>query len=172
MKQAPRRDVVIIVLVGLLAVAVILAVSLWSRRGPAGLTYQQCHDRMLELYQRTQALEKSATPKSQRAVDAVRVQLGFLMNYLLKRGEDHFDGQDRVWKRLDRIAADADAIEAGENPFRDRRASLIRGYRSAIDGRPQPYILAVPPSYDRSKPIPLIVSLQEISLADLLIGII
>ena len=33
MKQAPRRDVVIIVLVGMLAVAVILAVSLWSRRG-------------------------------------------------------------------------------------------------------------------------------------------
>jgi len=41
MKQAPRRDMVIIVLVGLLAVTVILTVSLWSRSGSGRLTYHQ-----------------------------------------------------------------------------------------------------------------------------------
>ncbi len=169
MKQAPRRDMVIIVLVGLLAVTVILTVSLWSRSGSGRLTYHQCHNRMVELDQRAKAMEKSATPESKRAIDTVRVQLGYLMDYLLKRGEAHFHGKDRVWKRLDRIAVDVDAIEAGKNPFRDRKTSLVRCYRSAIDGKPQPYILAVPPGYDRSKPIPLIVSLHQLSISDLLI---
>jgi len=169
MKQAPRRDMVIIVLVGLLAVTVILTVSLWSRSGSGRLTYHQCHNRMLELDQKAKAVERSAKPESKRAIDTVRVQLGYLMKYLQKRGEAHFDGKNRVWKRLDRIAVDIDAIEAGKNPFRDRKASLVRCYRSAIDGGPQPYILAVPPGYDRSKPMPLIVSLHEFSISDLLI---
>jgi hypothetical protein len=44
--------------------------------------------------------------------------------------------------------------------FRDRKGSHVRAYWSALDDTPQYYALYAPATYDRGRPIPLVVSLH------------
>jgi predicted esterase len=63
---------------------------------------------------------------------------------------------------LERQTADAesiaDGLAAGSDPYRDKTGIVVRAYRSRLDGKVQPYVLFVPPSYKPDgKPLPLIV---------------
>jgi acetyl esterase/lipase len=63
----------------------------------------------------------------------------------------------RALRQLDR---DRLALEAGKDPFPDRRGNFLRSYRSELDGSLQSYSLAVPRDYDGTKPFPMIVTLH------------
>ena len=53
-----------------------------------------------------------------------------------------------------------DALEAGRDPFADKRGDLRKAYRSAVDNTLQPYRLFIPEQYDGTKPSPLVVALH------------
>jgi predicted esterase len=52
----------------------------------------------------------------------------------------------------------ASALAEGGDPYRAKKGVVYRGYRSPLDGRIQPYVAFVPPSYQPDgKPLPLVV---------------
>ena len=53
-----------------------------------------------------------------------------------------------------------DAVEAGHDPFANRRGDMRKAYRSEVDNTLQPYRLFVPQSYDGAKAAPLLVALH------------
>jgi predicted esterase len=53
-----------------------------------------------------------------------------------------------------------DALEAGKDPFADKRGDLRKAYRSAVDNTLQPYRLFIPDSYTAAKAWPLVVALH------------
>jgi len=53
-----------------------------------------------------------------------------------------------------------DAIDAGRDPFQNKRGDFRKAYRSAVDQTLQPYRLLIPEAYNASKPNPLVVALH------------
>ena len=53
-----------------------------------------------------------------------------------------------------------DAVEAGKDPFADKRGDLHKAYHSAVDNTVQPYRLFIPDSYTAAKSWPLVVALH------------
>jgi len=53
-----------------------------------------------------------------------------------------------------------DQLEAGHDPFADKRGDMRKAYRSAVDGTLQPYRILIPESYKAAKPAPLVVALH------------
>ncbi len=60
-------------------------------------------------------------------------------------------------------------LAAGQSPWATQSGTIVRGYRSKVDGSPQPYGLVIPADLDLSKPVPLYVWLhgRNDKLADL-----
>ncbi len=63
-------------------------------------------------------------------------------------------------RALTGLTNDFRALTAGTDPFRDRRGTILRSYRSEVDGSLQSYSLGVPGDYKADKPFPLLVSLH------------
>ncbi len=53
-----------------------------------------------------------------------------------------------------------DALDAGQDPFLDKRGDMRKAYRSGVDQSLQPYRLFVPDAYDGTKPTPLLIALH------------
>lgn len=53
-----------------------------------------------------------------------------------------------------------DALTKGKKPWTKQRGLVVRGYRSSIDGSPQPYGLEIPDDVNFDKPVPLYVWLH------------
>lgn len=60
--------------------------------------------------------------------------------------------RELVQKGLLRARNRVEALEAGRQPWADKRGTSVRGFISAVDGSVQPYGLVVPASYDPAKP--------------------
>jgi hypothetical protein len=54
----------------------------------------------------------------------------------------------------------AAALEAGKQPWREKKGKVVRAFRSALDDAVQPYGIIVPAKYDPAKPIRLDVVLH------------
>lgn len=68
---------------------------------------------------------------------------------------------DGAFSLLDAADARIDALEQNKTPWADEHGTLVRGYRSSIDGSVQPYGLVIPEKLDwKSKPVPLYVWLH------------
>jgi dienelactone hydrolase len=65
-----------------------------------------------------------------------------------------------AYKQLDSANARLDELEKDAAPWTKARGLIVRGYRSSIDGSPQPYGLVVPEQLDLSQPVPLYVWLH------------
>ncbi len=67
--------------------------------------------------------------------------------------------KDTAWleEHTARAEAIASAMAQGQHPYTDARGVIFRAYRSTLDGRLQPYVVAVPPSADRGEPLPVVV---------------
>lgn len=53
-----------------------------------------------------------------------------------------------------------DDVQAGRDPYLNRRGAMRRAYRSAVDGSLQPYSIYVPQSFRRGNGFPLVVALH------------
>ena len=162
MKPLPR-DVTLILLVGLLAAVLIVALLLRARGPASALSFEQCDALVAQLHRRVKQIEEPSDADLARALDVLRMQVAYLGLRLHQFGERAYFPEDPAWRRIEQVQRDVEAVQEGVYPFKHRRGPLIRGYRSSLDGSLQPYALAVPPGYDRSAPMPLIVSLHGFS---------
>jgi len=71
-----------------------------------------------------------------------------------------FGAATRATRALRRLNNDLRALAAGNDPFRGRRGTILRAYRSEVDGSLQSYSLGVPGDYRADKPFPLLVTLH------------
>ena len=72
-------------------------------------------------------------------------------------GDADLEAQLDDARELDAVAA---LVEEGKDPWVGRTGPMRRAYRSPADGKLSEFALYVPPSYDPSKPLPLIVALH------------
>ena len=98
--------------------------------------------------------------KTEINITAVLERLKVLYEY----GRDGF--RPRLNYRLVELISEMDAIlgflEAGEEPFKHRTGTHIRGYYSAIDDTAQYYQVYVPDNYDKNRPMPVVIHLHGI----------
>lgn len=59
---------------------------------------------------------------------------------------------DLLRKGLRRARERVEALEAGRQPWVDKRGRVVRGFISAVDGSTQPYGVILPAGYDPAKP--------------------
>ncbi|MFO0611209.1 MAG: alpha/beta hydrolase-fold protein [Polyangiaceae bacterium] len=79
------------------------------------------------------------------------------VRYLVKlvtTGDDDTSFIERHVQRAEEILA---AARRGEDPYAERTGVIYRAYRSKVDGRLQPYMLFVPPSYTKGTPLPVVI---------------
>src|SRR5262249_13437588 len=88
-------------------------------------------------------------------VSTPEFQLSRLVSLTASRVEYDLD----PLKELDRIEATVSSLSKGKNPFAAERGELERAYLSS-DGKPVPYRVYVPKSYNGSAACPLVVMLH------------
>jgi len=71
-----------------------------------------------------------------------------------------FGAATQATRAFQGLSNDFRALVAGNDPFRDRRGTILRSYRSEVDGSLQSYSLGVPGDYKADKPFPLLVTLH------------
>ena len=57
---------------------------------------------------------------------------------------------DLIKKALQRGKQRADALAAGKQPWADKRGTVVRAYRSSLDGSVQPYAVTFPAEYGKA----------------------
>ena len=67
---------------------------------------------------------------------------------------------DAALQLLDAASDRLQQLAAGKSPWRRRRGLVVRGFRSEIDGSPQPYGLDIPAELDLQRPVPVVVWLH------------
>lgn len=112
------------------------------------------------LTRRAAAIKRSSDPKVKAVaalVSTPEFQLQRLATLNQKMGEYDID----AIRELERIDAALSALEKGENPFAGERGEIERAY-TASDGKPVPYRVYVPRSYDGKSARPLVVMLHGV----------
>lgn len=71
-----------------------------------------------------------------------------------------FGAATQATRALQSLSNDFRALSAGNDVFAGRRGTILRSYRSAVDGSLQSYSLGVPGDYKADKPFPLLVTLH------------
>jgi len=71
-----------------------------------------------------------------------------------------FSAAPQATRALQGLTNDLRSLAAGNDPFPLRRGTILRSYRSEVDGSLQPYSLAVPAGYKADRPFPLLVTLH------------
>ena len=81
---------------------------------------------------------------------------------LLPRGKREPQPRDvrTIQRTHERARRDLGSVAKGQDPFANRRGVTLKAYVSGIDGQPQPYSVSVPPGYDGTKPMPLVLHLH------------
>jgi poly(3-hydroxybutyrate) depolymerase len=144
-----------------LVLALLLPGSLAAAEPPAGLTpadAEQIDRDLRKLADRIRDLRKGAKA-SDLVADAEVFHKGAAWAL---RYEPKLEPADvaLIKKALVRGLERADAIAVGNAPWASRKAKLVRGYVSAVDGSVQPLGLVIPAGYDRKKPTRLDVVLH------------
>jgi enterochelin esterase-like enzyme len=67
---------------------------------------------------------------------------------------------DNAQRYLDTAASELEALRAGRDPFATARGFVVRGFPSELSETRQGYSVYVPPTYDPSRPTPLLVVLH------------
>lgn len=73
---------------------------------------------------------------------------------LLTSGDDDTSFLEKHTQRAEEILA---AARAGTDPYAERTGVVYRAYRSKVDGRLQPYVMYVPPSYLKQEKLPVVI---------------
>lgn len=73
---------------------------------------------------------------------------------LVASGDDDAKFLDKHIARAEEILA---AAKSGVDPYKDRTGVVYRAYRSKVDGRLQPYVMYVPPSYLKNDALPVVI---------------
>lgn len=112
------------------------------------------HDRIVDLHVRAPDLAKSAPRKA--TGDSFVYHVGALIRALADNHPDKSYLAART-KDAEKIAK---SLAAGEDPYSTKTGIVHRAYTSELDGRLQPYVAFIPPSYKRdvSKSMPLVIT--------------
>ncbi|MFM7845634.1 MAG: prolyl oligopeptidase family serine peptidase [Planctomycetota bacterium] len=106
----------------------------------------------------TPATGTTATGGSQRADVAIYLKA---VNYALIHNEFYAPADAaKAHAALDQAAARLESLRGGKRPWSEAAGLVVRGYQSALDNSVQPYGLVIPPSLDRTRPVPLYVWLH------------
>ncbi|MFO0806102.1 MAG: prolyl oligopeptidase family serine peptidase [Gemmataceae bacterium] len=144
-----------------LVLALLLPGSVAAAEPPAGLSpadAEQIDRDLRELADRLHSLRKR-TSATDLVADAEVFHKGVAWAL---RYEPKLEPADvaLVKKALARGLERASAVAVGHPPWTERKAKLIRGYVSAVDGSVQPFGLVIPAGYDPKKPTRLDVVLH------------
>jgi acetyl esterase/lipase len=141
-----------------------LALALLPARGqepfhPSNADLQRIQTKVAELTAATDSL-RAAKADDDLLVD-VEVCLRAARN-IVRFPEEFFDQRhvDNAVSALDRGLERARQLREGKPVWPGLKGRVSRGYRSRVDGVPQPYRLIIPESYDPSKPARLYVYLH------------
>ncbi len=104
--------------------------------------------RLSALLKGREAAARAAAPQGSR--ESYEALLDDLSGLALKPRQD---GRE-LRRRLEQAEAIGAALSKGQDPYASLLGVMVRGYRSPIDGRLQPYAIYVPPSYKRFKDDP------------------
>ena len=112
------------------------------------------HPRIVDLHARAPDLAKAAPREATR--DSFLYHVDTLIRGL---AESHPDKSYLAARTADAEKI-AKSLAAGEDPYSTKTGIVRRAYTSEIDGRLQPYVAFIPPSYkrDASKSMPLIIT--------------
>jgi enterochelin esterase-like enzyme len=112
------------------------------------------HARIVDLHARAPDLAKAAKREATR--DSFLYHVDTLVRAL---AENHPDKSYLAARTADAEKI-AKSLAAGEDPYSTKTGIVHRAYTSELDGRLQPYVAFIPPSYkrDASKSMPLIIT--------------
>ena len=139
--------------------ALVLALALLLAAWPLSTPADNGTPLSRELKQLQDQLARLRADRPQDTADADVFAKGVLWAL---RDEGKLEARDRelVQAALRRGRQRADALDAGQRPWDQKRGRLVRGFVSAIDGSIQPFGLIVPARYDPRKPMRLDVVLH------------
>jgi hypothetical protein len=112
------------------------------------------HDRIVDLSSRAAGLAKKAPREASR--DSFLYHVDTLTRAL---AENHPD-KSYLAARTANAEKIGKSLDAGEDPYATKTGIVYRAYTSEIDGRLQPYVAFIPPSYrrDAAKSMPLVIT--------------
>ena len=115
--------------------------------------------RLLQRLTRTRAAP--AGGERPRELQWLSTQLDYCA-HLMPQGRGNILPRDArtILRTHAQVRRDLDAIGRGRNPFAGRKGVMLKSYQSDVDGQPQPYSVAVPPTYDPSRRMPLVLHLH------------
>jgi dienelactone hydrolase len=139
--------------------ALLLAASLFAADPPAPLAdadRKQLETGLKELNAQIDRL-RSDDVKARADAEVFAKGIAWALRY-----DTQFDANDvaLLKKALERGKERVAALQAGKQPWADRKGKVVRGFVSMVDDSVQPYGVIVPAKYDPAKPIRLDVVLH------------
>ncbi|MFQ5810257.1 MAG: NPCBM/NEW2 domain-containing protein, partial [Armatimonadota bacterium] len=151
---------VLLVLLALLA-AVSGTEPAHSLRRPATRSAEDCRRQATRIETRISRLRWLLRGEADRHLDSLETQIAYWWTKLGRGGRGPSE-KDRkpIAQALDKIDEALDLVRRGVDPFIAWRGSILKGYRSEIDANLQPYGVHVPPEYDGTRPVPLVLRMH------------
>ncbi len=114
-----------------------------------------------ELTARLAAVQRRLDGLAKHPLHADVAALSKAVDYALRHNEFYSAGEiPRASFVLDEATRRLDELEAGSSSWTKKAGLVVRGFRSRVDGSPQPYGLEIPTDLDRQSPAPLYVWLH------------
>ncbi len=128
---------------------------------PQTRAVEACRRQATSLELRIPRLRLIMGAEADRDLDSLETQLTYWWSKLGRSGRGPSEKDLKpIAQALDSISEGLDRVRRGANPFARRRGAILKGYRSDIDGNLQPYTVNVPPEYDGTRPVPLVLRMH------------
>ncbi len=122
--------------------------------------YPKLKERLRDLGKRLVAMEEDSTDPSRLAsIWTAQMHLGLIQHRLRTLVDLALDTDYIDWG-VRELGIKVKSMESGKHPYMFSRGHVVRGYRSKIDDRLQPYSIYVPGGYKSDRKWPLVVMLH------------